>query len=66
MKTTKLRIGMNIRFKDSKKDKVYKIIGRDRIINNRFTVACDPFSEDDGGGYFMTMHYIHENELERA
>ena len=50
MKTTKLRIGMNVRFKDSKNDKVYKIIGREEGWNSRFTVARDPFSEEDGGG----------------
>ena len=66
MKVKNLRIGMNVRFRNSKRDKVYKIIGRDKIINNRFTIASDPFPEEDGGGYFMTMNYIHVNELERA
>jgi len=62
MKAKNLRIGMNVRFKNS--DKIYKIIGRDERINSRFTVANRKFKDEDG--YFMTMHYIHENELERV
>ena len=62
MKAKTLRIGMNVRFKNS--DKIYKIIGRDERINSRFTVANGKFKDEDG--YFMTMHHIHETELERA
>ena len=62
MKAKNLRIGMNVRFKNS--DKIFKIIGREKGWNSRFTVASGKFKDEDG--YFMTMHHIHENELERA
>ena len=65
MKAKNLRIGMNVRFKDSYDSRrIYKIIGRDERIRSRFTVATGKCREDDG--YFMTFHHIHENELERV
>jgi hypothetical protein len=64
MKVKDLRIGMNVRFRDSENTAVYKIIGRDKRINSRFTIANGKFKDEDG--YFMTINYIHENELERA
>jgi|TARA_R110000824_G_scaffold15830_17_gene66428 hypothetical protein len=62
MKVKDLRIGMNVRFRKAKHTLVYKIIDRDQSIRSRFVVGRDK----DEDGYKLTIHHVHETELERA
>lgn len=64
MKTKNLRTGMKVRFRGSKTETIYKIIGRDPEMNRRFVVGHD--EDEDGSGYRVTIHYVHETALERA